>query len=203
MNIEILKQIAQQLATELHRRKSAIIGLTGRFPKRQLFLSFNTCKTILEEAFGGPVTSRWAAGRKFTAQETKILEYLVDYSICRFSIPQAIRQPKRNTAELQEGQSYEMLLAVESELGNDHEVMRDFLKLLDIKSRVKCLVYYRRIREANDERFSQRVNWVLSHHTNFDPNESILLVGLPQPKNARLTDDIEFRCVIDRKVAAL
>ena len=29
----------------------------------------------------------------------------------------------------------------ESELGNDIEVARDFLKLLDVRSRVKCLLF--------------------------------------------------------------
>ena len=203
MNNEILKRIAEQLATELYKRKSAIIGNAGRFPKRQLFLSLNGCKKILEEEFGGPVASRWSVGKKPTAQVRKTLEYLVDYSISRFSIPQAIRQPKLGKSELQEGQNYEMLLAVESELGDNHEVMRDFLKLLDIKSRIKCLVYYSRIRQKSSEQFCERVNWVLSHHNNFDLTESILLVGLPKPKRARLTDDIEFRCIVDRRVAAL
>jgi hypothetical protein len=203
MNVELLRKVAQQLAIELQKRKSKIVGQAGRFPKRQLFIALNGCKNIFEEEFGSPVTSRWSVGKKPTAQEIKILEYLVDYSLCRFSIPQAIRQPKPGKNELQEGQNYEMLLAVESELGDEPEVMRDFLKLLDIKSRIKCLVYYRCKRKVRDERLCERINWVLSHHVNFDPNESILLVGLPQPKKARLTDDIEFRCIIDRKVAAL
>jgi hypothetical protein len=201
--MEILKKIALQLAIELQKQKARIIGQAGRFPKRQLFIAFNGCKNIFEEEFGSPVTSRWSVGKKSSAQETKILEYMVDYSICRFSIPQGIRQPKTGKDELQEGQNYEMLLAVESELGDEHEVMRDFLKLLDIKSRIKCLVYYRCKRKSRDERLCERINWVLSHHANFDPEESILFVGLPKPKNATLTDDIEFRCVIDRKVAAL
>lgn len=201
----ILKQLATKLRAELYKRHPKIIGQSGRFPKRQLFLAFNECKPILEEKFGGPVTSRWSVGKKWKPKETKILEYLVDYGICRYSIPEAIRQHKADKPkpELQDTQFYEILLGVESELGNDDEVLRDFLKLLDIKSRIKCLVFYRRSDDHKAEALYERINWVVSHHNSFDSEEGFLFVGLPKPEKATLTDDIEFKCLKDKKVAPL
>ena len=200
-----LKLLAMQLREQLCKRRSDIVVCKGRFPKRQLFLALNECRSIFAERFGGPVTSRWSVGKKWKPRKTKILEYLVDYGICRYSIPQAIRQRKQDKPkpELQEAQFYEILLGVESELGNDDEVLRDFLKLLDIKSRIKCLVFYKRASEAKAIALFDRINWVISHHRSFDSEEGFLLVGLPKPKTATLVDDIGFWSIKDGKVIPL
>lgn len=200
---DTLKQLATRLSAELYKRRLKIMGVSGRFPKRQLFLALNECKPILEQKFGEPVTSRWSVGKKKKPRETKILEYLVDYGICRYSIPQAIRQHKSDKPELQDGQFYEILLSVESELGDDDEVLRDFLKLLDIKSRIKCLVFYKRPNELKAKALYERINWVISHHNAYNPEEGFLFVGLPKPKVAKLTNDIELRCIKNKRVALL
>src|SRR6266496_1179461 len=197
MNDDILKELAAQLCAALHKRRAMINACSGRFPKKQLFLALNKCKPVLERRFGGPVTSRWSVGKKEKPPEALILEYLVDYGICRYSIPQAIRQPKQSKPELQAGQYYEILLAVESELGDDHEVTRDFLKLLDVKSRIKCLVFRKRPDEQKTLRLYERIEWIVSHHNLRNPEEQFLLVGLPKAKTATLIDDIEFRCITD------
>src|SRR5207253_5634681 len=124
----------------LHSRKTKIVGKRGRFPKRQLFLALNDSKRIFGSHFGCPVTARWSVGKRKQPTDTLILEYLVDYGICRFSIPQAIGQKKRRKASLSANQKYEILLAAESELGNDTEVVRDLLKLIDVKARLRCLI---------------------------------------------------------------
>lgn len=51
------------------------------------------------------------------------------------------------------------------------------------------------------DRLHERLNWVLFHHKSFNPRDAILLVGLPPAKTAKLDDDIDFRRVIDGKVA--
>ena|SRR5437016_762185 len=200
-NEDLLARVAQQLQRGLIKRRAEINACDGRFPKRQLFLALNGCKPLLSETFGSPVTSRWSVAKRKTPSDTLILEYLVDYGICRYSIPQAIRQPKRGPAELNSEQKYEILLAAESELGNDVEVARDFLKLLDVKSQLKCLIFRKRPTHAKTKCLHDRLNWVLSHHKCFNSKDAILLVGLPRAKTARLDNDIDFRRVTDGKVA--
>ena len=125
----------------------------------------------------------------------------MDYGICRHSIPQAIRQPKEKLPELTENQKYRMLVAVESELGNDTEVARDFLKLLDVKAVVKCLIFRKR---KNHAPLYSRLSWALAHHAACDADESILLVGLPRARDAMLTaEEFEIRCVDGTQIVAL
>ena len=202
-NEDLLARVAQQLQRGLIKRRAEINACDGRFPKRQLFLALNGCKRLLSETFGSPVTSRWSVAKRKTPSDILILEYLVDYGISRYSIPQAIRQPKRGSAELNSEQKYEILLAAESELGNDVEVARDFLKLLDVKSQLKCLIFRKRATHAKTKRLHDRLNWVLSHHKCFNSKDAILFVGLPRAKTARLDNDIDFRRVTDGKLHAI
>jgi len=96
-------------------------------------------------------------------------------------------------AELKPNERYEILLAVESELGDDTEVARDLLKLLDVKSRVRCLVFRKRPRVG--ERLLQRIDWTLSHHGQYEPNDPLLLVALPTPKPKNFADSVEFSLI--------
>jgi hypothetical protein len=41
------------------------------------------------------------------------------------------------------------------------------------------------------------------HHNAYNPEEEFLFVGLPRPDVATLTDDIEFKCLKDKKVMPL
>lgn len=215
MDRPLLSSIFARFRSGLERRRSAVNAATGRFPKRQIFLAFNDCKPWLSDHFGCPVTSRWSVGRSASpndvaaecgdahsnGSDTLVIEYLVDYGICRHSIPQAIRQPKEKLPDLAQDQKYRMLLAVESELGDDTEVARDFLKLLDVKAVVKCLIFRKRKDHAA---LYSRLSWTLAHHAACDPAESIMLVGLPRARDAVLTiEEFEIKCVDGTQIVAL
>lgn len=215
MDREFLRLFFERLRSGLERQKSKINEAPGRFPKRQIFLALNDCRSLFQKRYECEVTSRWSVGKKegelaegcedsgyaSGANDTLILEYLVDYGICRHSIPQAIRQPKNRFQELTEGQKYRMLLAVESEMGTDDEVARDFLKLLDVKAPVKCLIFRKR---KSHVALYERLSWVMAHHQAYDENESILVVGLPTARSATLTaDEFEARCVENAQIVTL
>ena len=101
--------------------------------------------------------SRWSVGIKPDGH-TQIIEYLVDYSISILSIPQTVQQLKKAQKELQECQYFELLLTVESELGNDDDVTRDFLKFLDVKSKMRLLVFKIR-NSAKQMELNRRLEW--------------------------------------------
>ena len=194
MRNSFLAELAEIIRLGLNRRKTKIIGHVGRFPKRQLFLALNDTRKLFESHFRCPVTSRWSVGRKKAVpQKTLVLEYLVDYGICRFSIPQAIRQKRQGRRDLRPNQSYEILLAAESELGNDNEVARDLLKLLDVRSRIRCLIFMNRPRVK--QRLYRRIEWVLAHHAHYKPRDPLLLVGISPAKNENFVDEIDFSIV--------
>lgn len=204
MNREFLRQFFNAFQAALEKRRPEIAVATGRFPKQHIFLALNDCKELFRQTYNCPVTSRWSVGEGVgdsRRPDTQVLEYLVDYGICRHSIPQALRQPKIGLQELGADEKYRMLLAVESEMGDDTEVARDFLKLLDVKAPVKFLIYKRRKSYAA---LYERLSWVLKHHGAHDEAESILLVGVPKPKDATLAvDEFEVKCVEGTLIVAL
>ena len=200
MDLPLLTELFNAFRMDLEGRRPRINQAPGRFPKREVFLALAACKCVLTERFSCPVRSRWSVGILSTPSDTDVIEYMVDYSISRLSIPQAIRQSKEKLPELVGDQKYGMLLAVESELGNDVEVARDFLKLLDFKAPIKWLIFRKR---RNHEELYVRLSWVLSHHLTYDANDSILLIGLPKARTANLLDDIEVKCVENMAIVAL
>lgn len=191
MDRPFLTLFYQRFREELLRRSAVISQSTGRFPKKQIFLALDACKPEFATKFTGPVWSRWS-GIKRKPSDTKVLEYLLDYSISRHTIPQAIRQAKANKPELTDAEKYGLLLAVESELDDDPSVARDFLKLLDVKALVKLLLFRKR---RDQPALYTRLNWVMAHHASYEPAESILLIGLPGPRAADLGAKLEVRCV--------
>src|SRR5260370_25501771 len=201
MTRRFLVEFAVIVRKGLHKRKTKIVGRPGRFPKRQLFLALNDSMRIFRSHFRCPVTSRWSVGKRKEPSDTLILEYLVDYGICRFSIPQAIRQEKPGRAALKSNQKYEMLLAVESELGDDAEVARDLLKLLDVKARLRCLVFRKRIR--HQKRLDNRILWTCAHHSRCERGDPLVLVGLPAAKDDDFADQIEFRLLKNGEISNL
>ena len=62
-------------------------------------------------------------------------EFMLDFSITMGAIPVVIGQVTE--PRLPSDEKYEILLGVESEMGSRNEVLRDLLKLLDVKARVK------------------------------------------------------------------
>jgi hypothetical protein len=196
-----IEVVAATIRNELRCRASTIRASSGRFPKRQLFLALNKARRVFELEVGGPVTSRWSVGNREKLRKTLVLEYLLDYGICRFSIPQAIRQQKAGFRELEPNEKYEILLAVESELGDDSEVVRDLLKLLDVKTRLRCLVFRKRPRVG--QRLLERIEWTLSHHAHYNPREPLLLMGLPPTKTQDFAEGVEFTLIRNGRVTEI
>jgi hypothetical protein len=201
MDRALLQEFRDAFFDKITRKRPVINSAPGRFPKKELFLTLNGCKEFFATKYGCEVRSRWSVGKSDEPRDTEIIEFLVDYSISRFSIPQAIRQPKPKLTELVGEQKYGMLLAVESELGDETEVARDFLKLLDVKAPVKLL--FHRGNMKLDSLYA-RLTWVLSHHCCYDPEESILLIGLPVAQTAALVaDEFVVRCVENGTIGPL
>lgn len=194
---------AKCLHGSLARRKSNILEdmkekPSGRFPKRQLFIALNKCKAVFPEFEKTKLKARWSVGKKHDTA-TQIIEYLVDYSISTFSIPQTIKQLKEAQKKLRASDSFELLLTVESELGNDDEVARDFLKLLDVKSKMRLLVFKIRTAEKQSE-LNQRLEWVISHHAKYDDTAPTLLMAIPYSPKADFADLIRFFYIKNKRV---
>lgn len=105
-------------------------------------------------------------GRSF-----KVLEYLLDFSVSRFAIPQAIEDP---SAQPIAGGQFELLLVAESELGTQTEVCRDQLKLLDARAQIRCLVY-RQPSVHRRQAFQARMLRVLHNHAHFAASPGLWL----------------------------
>ena len=111
------------------------------------------------------------------ANKWTMLEYLVDFSFSVLPIPLAIGQRQR--AGIPDSVKYEMLLAAESEMGSENEVARDFLKLLDVRARVKILVYRAREKNAWISRMENKLVTVLRGHAYPLENDTVLIAGIP------------------------
>lgn len=106
----------------------------------------------------GKVPSLRRDGRPF-----RVIEYLWDVSISKYCIPEAIADP--NSVAI--GGRYELLLVAESELGTPNEICRDLLKLLDARTRIRCLVYKQPATERGRRSLEQRFIRVLHNHEYF------------------------------------
>jgi hypothetical protein len=168
----------------------------------QIFIALNGCRALFAGGSASRPKSRWAVGKKVKPKGTQVLEYLLDYSISNFAIPQAIAQTKQNAPKLLASERYHLLLTVESELGDNNEVARDFLKLLDVRSRFRCLIFARR-RKTNQSALNTQLQWVISHHGSFDPDIPILFIAIPRYPQANFIDKIQFFHIVNRQVVSL
>jgi hypothetical protein len=106
----------------------------------------------------------------------KVLEYLWDFSLSRYAIPQAIGDP--NATPIANGK-YELLFVAESELGTANEICRDLLKLLEARTSVRCLIYRQPKRARERTQLETRMVQVMHRHAHFLPNPGTwLFVGL-------------------------
>ncbi len=109
--------------------------------------------------------------------EFKVIEYLLDFSLSRFSIPDAIDDTRANS--ILDGKFELLFSTAESELGNDLEVCRDLLKLLDTRSKIRCLLYKKRPNPQKVDNLNRRILNVLNHHAHFeDTRDGWLFVAL-------------------------
>ena len=93
----------------------------------------------------------------------------MDFSFSRFSIPQAIGDHRAE--QIQNGK-FELVFAAESELGTPDEVCRDLLKLLDVRSSIRCLLFHCRVRQSSVENLKNRLLSVLNNHAFFDDSKN-------------------------------
>lgn len=112
-----------------------------------------------------------------------MIEYLVDFSFSCLPIPVVIGQ--RDNPPIPEGFQYEMLLAVESEMGTIHEVSRDFLKLLDVRARAKLLIFRARTSNFRKKEIETALETVMANHANPPNDDEVLMIGIPSYKQFR------------------
>ena len=100
----------------------------------------------------------------------------MDFSFSKYSIPQAIGDP--NTQDMQPI-AFQLVFAAESELGTPNEVCRDLLKLLDVRSSIRCLLFKQRVRQPNADQLKARMLNVLRNHALIaDSMTGWLFIGL-------------------------
>jgi hypothetical protein len=104
---------------------------------------------------------------------------------------------------------YEVLLAAESERGNSRRlddtyrmVLYDFVKLIDIKARVKVMVYRvpKRQKEQAFHDLHGGFTEILRRHRGYDRNEQWLFVGIPDYRKVDVTPvtlDEDVKVVMD------
>lgn len=134
--------------------------------------------------FGEPVLCRYSGCPEGPANSYshmpskafKVLEYLWDFSLSRYAIPQAIGDP--NATPIANGK-YELLFVAESELGTANEICRDLLKLLEARTSVRCLIYKQPKRPRERAQLETRMVQVMQRHAHFLPKPGTwLFVGL-------------------------
>jgi hypothetical protein len=148
------------------------IGAGRRLSTFDVCGALASVRPLLEQEFGGPLYHRFEGcvdqgdppSLRLDGTQFRVLEYLWDFSISRFSIPQAIEDPR---APPLNGGRFDVLFAAESELGTANEVCRDLLKLMVGRATIRCLVY--RLPEHQNKRnaLDTRLMRVLQNYAHF------------------------------------
>jgi hypothetical protein len=177
--------IIPRLATALRPALEALppVGPGRRLNTRALCAALAAVEPVLQQEIGGPVYRRYegcvnkdGASLRLDGTPFKVLEYLWDFSISRFSVPQAIEDP--HALPLNGGQ-FDLLFAAESELGTPTEACRDLLKLVLGRATVRCLVYKLPERQNNRGSLDARMVRVLRNYAHFTDDPGLwLFVGL-------------------------
>jgi len=162
---QLIRQIAEAIAAAF-QQDDTDIDPNRRIRSSVIFKALRSTRNLVEESFEGPIRCRYTGynvgdNDLCTQEGFKVLEYLVDFSFSRFSIPQAIGDP--NAENIQDG-GYQLVFAAESELGTPNEVCRDLLKLLDVRSSIRCLLFKRRVNQPSADRLKIRMLNVLRNH---------------------------------------
>lgn len=141
-------------------------------------------RPVIKRHFGGPVRCRYSgcpegpteSYSKAPSKVFKVMEYLWDFSLSRYAIPQAIHDPQATPIK---GGKFELLFVAESELGTSNEICRDLLKLLEARAPVRCLIYRQPRRPSDRQQLEARMVRVLCGHAHFLPSPGVwLFVGL-------------------------
>ena len=181
------KHLAVELGSVI---RTALLGVptpqgSGRPATKAIFAVLKkSVRPLVARHFGGPVLCRYSGCPEGPAQSYshtpekvfKVLEYLWDFSLSRYAIPQALGDP--NATPIANGK-YELLLVAESELGTANEICRDLLKLLEARASVRCLLYKQPKRATERAQLETRMVQVMHRHAQFLPNSGTwLFVGL-------------------------
>lgn len=179
-----MKPLVPQLAAALHPHMLALTPTAGGRPSTKAILEALTkARPVIENWCGGPVVRRYsgcpegsAKSYRKSGREFRVLEYLWDFSLSRYAIPQAIEDPR---AKALDNGKFELLLVGESELGTSNEICRDLLKLLEARTSLRCLVYRRPRRQRDRDALEARMVRVLHNHAHFAESPGLwLFVGL-------------------------
>jgi len=163
---ELIRQIAAAIATYFSAYEK-IIDPKKRIPTSIILGALQSTRDLIHHHFGGPIRFRCAKSKAGNLNQCEqegfgVLEYLVDFSFSKFSIPQAIGDP--NAPQDIQPIAYQLVFAAESELGTPNEVCRDLLKLLDVRSSIRCLLFERRIQQPDADQLKTRMLNVLRNH---------------------------------------
>lgn len=82
---------------------------------------------------------KWLMDKYQKAAAAILHESLVDFSLSNYSLPQAAGDP--DAPPMPEGETFELLMIAESEMGTKKQVFEDFLKLPCVDSTFKVMVY--------------------------------------------------------------
>jgi hypothetical protein len=173
----IIRELAVQIQNAFQSNDTAL-DASKRIPSAVIFAALESIKPLIERDYGKghPVTFRYAGYEKKCPMQFDVLEYLVDFSFSRYMIPEAIAQLP--ATRIQDG-TFELIFIAESELGTMDEVCRDLLKLLDVRSEIRCLLFHRLTQNAAIARLQERLLYVLHHHAHFgDTRHGWLFIGL-------------------------
>ena len=162
---ELIRQIAAAIAAYFHEHENQI-NPNRRDLSSHILWALQSTRDLIHNHFDAPIKFRCSKAKVRNLAQCEqdnlgVLEYLVDFSFSKFSIPQAIGVP--NAQDIQPI-AYQLVFAAESELGTPNEVCRDLLKLLDVRSFVRCLLFKHRVQQASADQLKKRMLDVLSNH---------------------------------------
>src|SRR5262249_13918282 len=144
---------------------------------RMVFSGLDSCRDALATRF----RLKPDALNAFRSQNTpigRIVQYMLDFTWTTYPDNRKFYREKRSEWPTVK---YEVLLAAESERGNERNldstyrmVLEDFVKLIDVKARVKVMVY--RFRQSNRQQWLQDIQHgfenILRRHRGYDPSET-------------------------------
>lgn len=208
---KLLEDVAKKFTGRLHGRIRRMKlqkhepGDRDWIGKLLIFFSLENCREYFETEIVKPAYCRFSLGmpkdevlkkiremellnrgRNFLKKgEKRLSEYLVDFSFSNLTIEQAL-----GTKPMPEGrqkEKFELLMACESESSpTDTEVMKDFMKLIDVKAPIKMMIF--QAREGNRRKnLMDKLGKVLQRHSKYERDKAAesqwLFIGNPGYKD--------------------
>ncbi|QDT22031.1 hypothetical protein [Gimesia chilikensis] len=186
---DLWKTFREGLETQLDETLTARVDTTnsGRIDAEILWNSLERCKHPLAVNLGchhhdlfcraEPITGTSWESMSSVNHGWLMREFMLDFSITMGAIPVVIGQATE--PRLPSDEKYEILLGVESEMGSRNEVLRDLLKLLDVKARVKILLYNSRVYKKHINNLKRDIEFVFNRHASVPTDDLWLIAGIP------------------------